>query len=62
MADAPLTFVALMNSVFWLLKEKPVVIYLDNITFFIKSKAQQKLGLKDVLIILCDNQLYAKPS
>ena len=62
MTNAPSTFVTLMNSVFQSLIGKSVVIYLDNIIVFSKSKAQHKLDLRNVLNILRDNQLYAKPS
>ena len=62
MTNAPSTFVTLMNLVFWSLIGKSVVIYLDNIIVFSKSKAQHKVDLRNVLNILRDNQLYAKPS
>ena len=62
MTNAPSTFVTLMNLVFRSLIGKSVVIYLDNIIVFSKSKAQHKVDLRNVLNILCDNQLYAKPS
>ena len=42
--------------------KKSVVIYLDNIIVFSKSKAQHKLDLRNVLNILRDNQLYTEPS
>ena len=41
MNNAPSTFVTLMNSVFRPHIRKSVVIYLDNIIVFSKSKAQQ---------------------
>ena len=62
MSSVFLTFVTLMISVFWPLIGKPLVIYLDNIIVFSRSKAQHRLVLRDVLKILHDNQLYAKPS
>ena len=62
MTNAPSTFITLMNSVFWSLIGKSVVIYLDNIIVFSKSKAQHEVDLRNVLNILRDNQLYAKPS
>ena len=62
MTNASSSFVTLKYSVFWPLIRKSVVIYLDNIIVFSKSIAQHKLDLRNVLNILCDNQLYAKPS
>ena len=62
MTNAPLTFLMLMDSVFWLLVGKSVVIYLDKFIVLSKSKAQHKLNFRSVLNILRDNQLYAKPS
>lgn len=62
MKNAPSTFVTLMNSILQLLSGKSVVIYLDNIIVFSKSKAQHEQDLRNILNILRDNQLYAKPS
>ena len=62
MTNAPSTFVTLMNAIFRPLIGKSVVIYLNNIIIFSKSKAQHELDLRNVIKILQENQLYAKPS
>ena len=62
MTNAPSTVVTLMNAIFRPLIGKSVVIYLDNIIIFSKSKAQHELDLRNVIKILQENQLYAKPS
>ena len=61
MTNTPSTFVTLMNAIFCPLIGKSVVIYLDNIIIFSKSKAQHELDLRNVIKILQENQLYAKP-
>ena len=60
--NPPLTFATLINSVFWPLIVKSVVIYINNIIVFSRPKAQHKSDLRDVFNNLCENQLYTKPS
>ena len=62
MTNAPSTYVTLMNTIFRPLSGKSVVIYLNNIIIFSKSKTQHMLDLRNVIKILQENQLYAKPS
>ena len=63
MTNTPSTFVTLMNSVFWPLIGKSVVIYLDNIIVFSKSSAQHKLDLRNVFNILgITSYMLCRPS
>ena len=62
MTITPSTFVTLMNAIFCPLIGKSVVIYLNKIIIFSKSKAQHELDLRNAIKILQENQLYAKPS
>ena len=57
MTNTPSTFVTLTNANFRPLIGKSVVIYLDNIIIFSKSKAQHELDLRNVIKILQENQL-----
>ena len=62
MTNAPSTFVTLMNNIFKPLLSNCVIIYLDNIIVFSKTKSQHKEDLKAVFQTLWENQLFANPS
>ena len=61
MTKAPSTFVTLINTVFKPLLGKCVIIYLDDIIVFSKTKKEHKNHLHQLFDILRKNQLYAKP-
>ena len=60
MTNAPSTFVTLMNAILCPLIDKSVVINRNNIIVFSRSKAQHELGLRNVLMILQENQTLCK--
>ena len=62
MANAPSSFVTMMNSIFREELGHSIVIYLDNIIVYSKNEDQHLVDLKRILIILRYNNLYAKPS
>ena len=62
MTNAPSTFVTLMNNIFREYLGKNVVIYLDDIIIFSKTKKQHHQDLRKTLEKLRQNQLYAKLS
>ena len=51
-----------MFNIFKPLLAKCVIIYLNNIIVFSKTKSQHKEDLKAVFQTLWENQLFAKPS
>ena len=53
--NTPSTFITLMNNIFKPLLSKCVIMYLDNIIIFSKSKSQHKEDLKLVFNILKQN-------
>ena len=50
----------MMNKVFMFLLDKFVVVFIDDILIYSKSKDEHKEHLRAVLQRLCDHQLYAK--
>jgi hypothetical protein len=60
LTNAPAHFVYLMNSIFMEELDKFVVVFIDDILVFSKSKKEHKEHLHIVLQWLCDHQLYAK--
>ena len=61
MANAPSTFVTLMNSIFREESGKIVVVYLNNIIVYSWSEEQHLHNLRKVLNILLYNNIYTKP-
>jgi hypothetical protein len=60
LTNAPAHFMYLMNSVFMEEMDKFVVVFIDDILFFSKSKKEHKEHLRSMLLQLHDHQLYAK--
>ena len=60
LTNAPATFMMLMNNVFHEYLDKFVIIYLDDILIYSKSKEEHLQHLRQVLTILRQHKLYAK--
>jgi hypothetical protein len=60
LTNAPAYFMYLMNSVFIEELDRFVVVFIDDILVFSKSKKEHEEHLRIVLQQLCDHQLYAK--
>ena len=53
---------ALMNGVFWPYLDKFVIVFIDDVLVYSKSKQEHQQHLTTVLQTLRENQLYAKLS
>jgi hypothetical protein len=62
LTNAPATFQTLMNDIFREMLDDCVVIYLDDILVYSKTKEAHEQHLRQVLQLLRDNKLYARPS
>eukprot|EP00253_Pinus_taeda_P023509 PITA_23509 len=62
LTNAPATFMCLMNSVFHQFLEKFVLIFIDDILIYSRSKEEHEEHLRMVLQTLREHQLYAKLS
>ncbi|KAL1919981.1 uncharacterized protein VTP21DRAFT_1127 [Calcarisporiella thermophila] len=62
LANAPATFMTLMNDIFRPLLDTCVVVYLDDILVYSKTEVEHIQHIKQALEILHDNRLYAKKS
>ena len=60
LTNAPATFMRLMNDVFRTYLDQFVIIYLDDILVFSRTKEEHASHLKTVLDLLRQHQLYAK--
>jgi len=60
LTNAPAHFMYLMNSVFMLELDKFVVVFIDDILIYSKTKKEHAEHLRIVLTSLRDHQLYAK--
>jgi hypothetical protein len=60
LTNAPLHFMYLINSAFMEELDKFVVVFIDDILVFSKSKKEHEEHLRIVLQRLCDHQMYAK--
>jgi hypothetical protein len=60
LTNAPATFMTLMNDIFKEMLDRYVVIYLDDILIYSKTKDAHFQHLQNVLQILRENKLYAK--
>ena len=62
LCNAPATFQAFMNSIFKeLIHRDVVVIYLDDILIFSRTREAHRQIVRQVFQILCDNRLFLKP-
>jgi len=63
MCNSPATFQSMMDHIFKdEIHHKWVIVYMDNILIFSKTKEDLKRITKIVLKKLCDNDLYLKPA
>eukprot|EP00253_Pinus_taeda_P012331 PITA_12331 len=62
LTNAPATFMCLMNSVFHQFLDKFVLIFIDDILIYSRSKEEHEEHLRMVLQTLREHQLYAKLS
>jgi hypothetical protein len=60
LTNAPAHFMYLINFIFMEELDKFVVVFIDNILVFSKSKKEHEEHLRIVLQRLCDHQLHAK--
>ena len=60
LTNAPTVFMCLMNNVLHKYLDKFVVVFIDKILIFSKSKEEHEDNLKFVLQELREHQLYAK--
>jgi len=62
MTNNPATFQTMMNDIFWNLKaEGIVVVYLDDILIFTKTKEEYEQAVRWVLQVLKENKLFLRP-
>jgi len=62
MTNSPATFQTMMNDVFrTVIAEGIVVVYLDNILIFTKTKEEHKQAVRRVLEILAEHKLFLCP-
>jgi hypothetical protein len=62
LSNAPVVFMCLMNGVFKEYIEKFVMVFLDDILVYSKSKEEHEHHLRMVLQVLREHQFYAKLS
>ena len=62
LTNAPVTFMALMHTVFHPLLDVCVIVYLDDILIYSKNPSEHLQHLKQVLKLLCEHKLYGKLS
>ncbi|WOG99882.1 hypothetical protein DCAR_0519238 [Daucus carota subsp. sativus] len=62
LTNAPAVFMALMNKVFQPFLDKFVIVFIDDILVYSKSKSEHEEHLRTALQTLRENQLYAKLS
>jgi hypothetical protein len=60
LTNAPTTFMCLMNSVLNKYLDKFILVFVDDILVYSKTKEEHKEHLRLVLQVLRDHQLYAK--
>jgi len=62
MTNSPVTFQTMMNDIFQnLIAEGIMVVYLDNILIFTKTKEEYKQAVRWVLQVLKENKLFLRP-
>jgi hypothetical protein len=62
LSNAPVVFMCLMNGVFREYLDKFVIVFLDDIIIYSKSKEEHEHHIRMVLQVLKEHQLYAKLS
>jgi len=62
MTNSLATFQTMMNDIFWnLIAEGIVVVYLDDILIFTKTKEEHEQAVRRVLQVLKENKLFLRP-
>jgi len=62
MTNSPATFQTMMNNIFWnLIAEGIMVVYLDDILIFTKTKEEHEQAVRRVLQVLKENKLFLRP-
>jgi hypothetical protein len=61
LTNAPATFQAFMNDIFHNLLDVCVVVYLDNILIYLDDLESHKIHVRQVLQILHEQNLHARP-
>ena len=62
LTNAPAVFMTLMNKVFQPFLDKFIIVFIDDILVYSKSKSEHEEHVKTSLQTLRENQLYAKLS
>jgi hypothetical protein len=62
LTNAPTVFMCLMNDIFRIYLDKFVIMFLDDILIYSKSKEEHEHHLRLVLQVLREHQIYAKLS
>jgi hypothetical protein len=62
LSNAPVVFMCLMNDIFREYLDKFVIVVLDDILIYYKSKEENEQHLRMVLQVLREHHLYAKLS
>jgi hypothetical protein len=62
LSNPSVVFICLMNGVFWEYLDKFVIVFLNEILVYSKSKKEHEHHLRMVLQVLREHQLYAKLS
>jgi len=61
MTNSPAIFQTMMNNIFWnLIAEGIVVVYLDDILIFTKTKEEHEQAVQQVLQVLKENKLFLR--
>lgn len=60
LTNAPVVFMALMNKIFAEYLDQFVVVFIDDILVYVKTKEEHEEHLRVALQLLRENQLYAK--
>ena len=62
LTNVPMVFMDHMNRVFWNYLDSFVIVFIDNILAYLKSKDKHKLHLRILLQVLMRHPLFAKYS
>ena len=60
LTNAPTNFMCMMNNIFSKYLDKFVLVFIDNILVYFKSKEEHEKHLHIVLQVLREHQIYAK--
>jgi len=62
MTNSPATFQTMMNNIFWdLIAEGIMVVYLDDILIFTRTKEEHAKAIRRVLQVLQEHKLFLRP-